>query len=91
MVGHKKIAHVAGFIGVVLTTVSFMPQLATTYETKTIRGLSCNFLWLSLFTAIAWAVYAYELCAYYQLVANIILIIMVIALLLMYYKYQHHR
>lgn len=91
MYQHTKIAHVAGLIGMVLTTVYLVPQIFTTYKTKTIKGLSHDFLLLMLFTSITWCVYAYELNAFYKLFSNIISIIFVIVLLIMYHCYKHNK
>ena len=86
-----RIITIFGFVGTIITIISFFPQIYTTYHTKSVRGLSYNFLILSILSAICWSIYAYESNASYQLLANIIILISVVILCILYHDYMHRR
>jgi MtN3 and saliva related transmembrane protein len=80
------IINITGLVGTIISTISFIPQVYTTYVTQDIRGISYWFIILTIIGCLAWMVYAYYLDSWHQFFANFIVLILAIVLLMLYYS-----
>ena len=64
------IIDIFGYIGAVLLTLLFVPQVYTTYKTKNIEGLSYIFLILEFFAALNFIIYGFLINSIPIIIAN---------------------
>ncbi len=75
---------IVGHTGALLSSLTFMPQVYKTWQTKSAGDLSMNMMLIVFFSTIVWLVYAIELMLWPVIVANTV--ICVLSVLLMYFK-----
>lgn len=75
---------IVGHTGALLSSLTFMPQVYKTWQTKRAGDLSMNMMLIVFFSTIVWLVYAIELMLWPVIVANTV--ICVLSVLLMYFK-----
>ena len=64
------IIDIFGYIGAVLLTLLFVPQVYTTYQTKNIEGLSYIFLILEFLAALNFIIYGFLINSIPIIIAN---------------------
>ena len=74
-----------GYFGSFLTSVTFVPQVYKTWQTKSAGDLSLTMLFIVFFSCIVWLVYAFALMLWPVIIANSI--IGVLSLMLIYFKF----
>jgi MtN3 and saliva related transmembrane protein len=73
-----------GHFGAFLSSVTFIPQVYKTWQTKRVADLSLTMLFIVLTSTAVWLVYAFSLMLWPVIIANSI--ICVLSLLLIYFK-----
>lgn len=77
---------IVGYIGCIFLFSSFIPQTLKVITTNDVSNLSSLFLFLILMASLSLGIYAYQLCAYPILLANISVFSNNIVLLIVYLK-----
>lgn len=78
-----------GFFGSFLTSVTFVPQVYKTWQTKSAGDLSLTMLFIVLLSCIVWLVYAIALMLLPVIIANSI--IGVLSVMLIYFKFTFKK
>ena len=73
-----------GHFGALLSSITFIPQVAKTWRTKSAGDISMNMLLIVFTSTIVWLVYAFSLNLLPVIIANSI--IFVLSALLIYFK-----
>lgn len=73
-----------GYFGSFLTSVTFVPQVYKTWQTKSAGDLSLAMMCIVLLSCIVWLVYAFALMLWPVIIANSI--IGVLSVILIYFK-----
>jgi MtN3 and saliva related transmembrane protein len=73
-----------GYFGSFLTSITFIPQVYKTWQTKKAGDLSLTMLFIVLFSCAVWLVYAVALMLWPVIIANSI--IGALSLMLIYFK-----
>jgi MtN3 and saliva related transmembrane protein len=73
-----------GYFGSFLTSVTFVPQVYKTWQTKSAGDLSLAMMCIVLLSCIVWLVYAFSLMLLPVIIANSI--IGVLSIILIYFK-----
>ena len=74
-----------GHFGALLSSITFIPQVAKTWRTKSAGDISMNMLLIVFTSTIVWLVYAFSLNLLPVIIANSI--IFVLSALLIYFKF----
>ncbi len=86
----KIIIETIGYVGVILNTLSTLPQLIKTYHTKDVNGISMNFILLWAIACGFLTIYAWLTLAPIPTLVNYALNVLFPGLLLiMYFKYRN--
>ena len=64
---------IVGHTGALLSSITFMPQVYKTWQTKRAGDLSMNMMLIVFISTIVWLVYAIELTLWPVIVANTII------------------
>lgn len=78
-----------GYFGSFLTSVTFVPQVYKTWQTKSAGDLSLTMLFIVLLSCIVWLVYAIALMLLPVIIANSI--IGVLSVMLIYFKFTFKK
>ena len=78
-----------GYFGSFLTSVTFVPQVYKTWQTKSAGDLSLTMLFIVLLSCIVWLVYAFSLMLLPVIIANSI--IGVLSVMLIYFKFTFKK
>jgi MtN3 and saliva related transmembrane protein len=73
-----------GYFGSFLTSITFIPQVYKTWQTKSAGDLSLSMLFIVLFSCIVWLVYAVALMLWPVIIANSI--IGLLSIMLIYFQ-----
>ena len=79
-----EFAEIMGHIGALLSSITFIPQVIKTWQTKSAGDLSMNMLLIVVTSTVVWLVYAFSLNLLPVIIANSI--IFVLSLTLIYFK-----
>lgn len=80
----KEFFEMMGFIGSFLSSITFLPQVYKTWQTKSAGDLSMSMMLIVLLSTIIWLVYGFGLKLKPVIICNGI--IMLLSLLLIYFK-----
>lgn len=78
-----------GYFGSFLTSVTFIPQVYKTWQTKSAGDLSLTMLFIVLLSCIVWLIYAIALMLWPVIIANAI--IGVLSMMLIYFKFTFKK
>jgi MtN3 and saliva related transmembrane protein len=78
-----------GYFGSFLTSVTFIPQVYKTWQTKSAGDLSLTMLFIVLTSCIVWLVYAFALMLWPVIIANSI--IGLLSVMLIYFKFTFKK
>lgn len=78
-----------GYFGSFLTSVTFIPQVYKTWQTKSAGDLSLTMLFIVLASTVVWLIYAFGLMLWPVIIANSI--IGVLSLMLIYFKLTYKK
>jgi MtN3 and saliva related transmembrane protein len=78
-----------GYFGSFLTSVTFIPQVYKTWQTKRAGDLSLAMLFIVLTSCIVWLVYAFALMLWPVIIANSI--IGLLSVMLIYFKFTFKK
>jgi MtN3 and saliva related transmembrane protein len=78
-----------GYFGSFLTSITFIPQVYKTWQTKSAGDLSLSMLFIVLFSCIVWLVYAVALMLWPVIIANSI--IGLLSIMLIYFKFTFKK
>jgi MtN3 and saliva related transmembrane protein len=73
-----------GYFGSFLTSITFIPQVYKTWQTKSAGDLSLTMLFIVLTSTVVWLIYAIALVLWPVIIANSI--IGLLSLMLIYFK-----
>ncbi|MBL7861200.1 MAG: hypothetical protein JNJ65_08560 [Cyclobacteriaceae bacterium] len=73
-----------GYFGSFLTSITFIPQVYKTWQTKSAGDLSLTMLFIVLTSTVVWLIYAVALVLWPVIIANSI--IGLLSLMLIYFK-----
>lgn len=74
-----------GYFGSFLTSITFIPQVYKTWQTKSAGDISLTMLFIVLTSTVVWLVYAVALMLWPVIIANTI--IGLLCLMLIYFKF----
>ena len=80
-----------GYIGSGLITICLVPQVYTTYKTKTVEGLSISFLILQILSSICYVIYGLYEQTLPIIISNGATILFSIILIIFYCRYKEFR
>jgi MtN3 and saliva related transmembrane protein len=78
-----------GYLGSFLTSITFIPQVYKTWQTKSAGDLSLTMLFIVLTSTVVWLVYAVALMLWPVILANSI--IGLLCLMLIYFKFTFKK
>jgi MtN3 and saliva related transmembrane protein len=78
-----------GYLGSFLTSITFIPQVYKTWQTKSAGDLSLTMLFIVLTSTVVWLVYAVALMLWPVIIANSI--IGLLCLILIYFKFTFKK
>jgi MtN3 and saliva related transmembrane protein len=78
-----------GYFGSFLTSITFIPQVYKTWQTKSAGDLSLTMLFIVLTSTVVWLVYAVALMLWPVIIANCI--IGLLCLMLIYFKFTFKK
>lgn len=78
-----------GYFGSFLTSITFIPQVYKTWQTKSAGDISLTMLFIVLTSTVVWLVYAVALMLWPVIIANSI--IGLLCLMLIYFKFTFKR
>lgn len=81
---NKKLAEAMGLIGAILSSITFIPQVYKTWESKSAGDLSMGMMLIVFFSTIIWLIYGFSLKLKPVIICNAI--IMILSALLIYFK-----
>lgn len=81
---NKKLAEAMGLIGAILSSITFIPQVYKTWESKSAGDLSMGMIVIVFVSTIIWLVYGIGLKLKPVIICNTI--IMILSALLIYFK-----
>ncbi|HLV30181.1 MAG TPA: SemiSWEET transporter [Chitinispirillaceae bacterium] len=79
---------IIGFLGGILTTVSFLPQVIHIWKTHSTRDLSAGMFLLFSFGVLLWLIYGFFLRELPVIIANSVTLILSITILVFKFKYK---
>ena len=79
---------VIGFLATFTSTISLVPQLLKSYETKSVSDLSIWMLWNFLFSSILWLIYGFMIASRAVIIANVIMALFSLWMLRLKLKYD---
>nr|WP_319377224.1 SemiSWEET transporter [uncultured Methanoregula sp.] len=79
---------IVGYIAGILTTISFIPQVARAWRLKETRDLSLAMLVLFAFGVLLWALYGFWVSSLPIIAANTITFILILVLLWLKIRYR---
>jgi len=77
-----------GYLGTIITMISFVPQVIKSYKTKSVKDLSYLMILATLFSSIIWTIYGYLINSNPLILTNIIFGLTVLVQL--YLKIKHN-
>ena len=89
MISKTLMINIGGAIGAIGTSVSFLPQVYTTFTKKTTKGLSLWLLILTLIASIGWLIYSYNIEAWYQFATHCFVTSVMIFMFILYFTYRN--
>ena len=81
---NPKLVEAIGYLGSLLSCITFIPQVYLTWQTKNVTSLSLLMILIVNFSCIVWLSYAYLIKSKPVLVANSI--VLTLSLILLYFK-----
>ncbi|TPN87541.1 SemiSWEET family sugar transporter [Aquimarina algicola] len=78
---------ILGFVAAVLTTTAFLPQVYTTWKTKSVEGLSLTMLFIFISGLLCWLVYGFLIDSVPIILANFVTVIL--GFLLLFFKIRY--
>lgn len=81
---NPKLVEAIGYLGSLLSCITFIPQVYLTWQTKNVTSLSLLMILIVNFSCIVWLCYAYLIKSKPVLVANSI--VLTLSLMLLYFK-----
>lgn len=81
---NPKLVEAIGYLGSLLSCITFIPQVYLTWQTKNVTSLSLLMILIVNFSCIVWLSYAYLIKSKPVLVANSI--VLTLSLMLLYFK-----
>lgn len=79
----KKVEYI-GYLGTILSCITFVPQVYQTWKTKSVGDLSLIMVLIVVSSTIVWMLYAYFVKSKPILLANAI--VFVLSLMMLYFK-----
>ena len=79
---------ILGLVAAILTTISFLPQVYKTWQTKSTEGLSLTMYLVLFIGIICWLIYGIHLNSLPIMIANIVTGILSLFLIIMKIKYK---
>ena len=79
---------ILGLVAAILTTISFLPQVYKTWQTKSTEGLSLTMYLVLFIGIICWLIYGIHLNSLPIMMANIVTGILSLFLIIMKIKYK---
>ncbi len=80
---------ILGFVAAVLTTTAFLPQVYTTWKTKSVEGLSLTMLFIFISGLLCWLVYGFLIDSVPIILANFVTVIL--GFLLLFFKIRYRN
>lgn len=77
-----------GFLAVITSTISLVPQVIQSFRTKSVKDLSVWMLWNFLISSVLWLFYGVMLTSAAVVLTNVIMTLFSIWLLLLKFKYD---
>ncbi len=82
---------IVGYIGSIISTVSFLPQVIKVYSTKQTRDISYSAFALFGTGNIIWTTYGVMTNSFPVIVANILIFILVMIIILLKFQYEKKK
>ena len=79
---------IIGFLAAFTSTISLIPQLVQSYNTKSVNDLSIWMLWNFLFSSVFWVMYGVMIASNAVLGTNLIMLLFSVWLLILKIKYD---
>ena len=76
---------IIGHFGAILSSITFIPQVVKTWQTKSVGDLSLNMMMIVFISTIVWLIYGVSLVLWPVIVANTI--ICALSMVLIYFKF----
>jgi MtN3 and saliva related transmembrane protein len=73
-----------GYVGSLLTSITFIPQVYKSWKSKSVGDLSIAMIVIVISSTIVWLIYGYLISSGPVLVANVV--VLVLTLVLLYFK-----
>ena len=80
-----------GYLGAFLSSITFIPQVAKTWKTKSAKDLSMNMLLIIVTSTIVWLIYAVPLKLLPVIIANSIIFVLSTWLVLFKLRHKEQR
>lgn len=87
----KNFAEILGYIGTVLTSITFMPQVYLSWKTKKVSDLSIWMIIIVIVSTTSWLGYGFINDLKPVIVANIIVLLLAIVLFYLKMKYKEKK
>lgn len=81
---NPKLVEAIGYLGSLLSCVTFIPQVYLTWQLHSAKDLSLLMILIVNFSCIVWLIYAYLIKSRPVLIANTI--VLILSLMLLYFK-----
>lgn len=81
---NPKLIEGIGYLGSLLSCITFIPQVLLTWQTKNVAGLSLIMILIVNFSCMVWLAYAYLIKSRPVLFANTV--VLILSLLLLFFK-----
>lgn len=78
-----------GYTGSFLTSITFLPQVYKSWQSKSVGDLSIWMIFIVLTSTIVWLVYAFAIHSGPVIAAN--LVVLVLTLVLLYFKFRFKK
>ena len=76
---------IIGHFGAILSSITFIPHVVKTWQTKSVGDLSLNMMMIVFISTIVWLIYGVSLVLWPVIVANTI--ICALSMVLIYFKF----
>ena len=81
---NPKLVEAIGYLGSLLSCITFVPQVYLTWQTKNVASLSLLMILIVNFSCMVWLTYAFLIKSKPVLMANTI--VLILSLMLLYFK-----
>lgn len=80
-----------GYLAGICTALSFIPQAFKTYKIKNVQGLSVSMYGIFNLALICWIIYGIYLSSWQMIIFNTLCLSFSLPILIMVFKYSHHK